>query len=253
MAKDARMLHKKISLSGQVNKLSLQAKLLFTWLISHADDEGRLSGDPEYIKATVVPRVKWSMKAVKTYIEEMINQKLIYYWEQNGEWFIEFIKWKNHQTIRGDRFKPSSLPSFPYKEDNQLVTIPQPIDDQTVSEININEFNPSEINISEDNQNPKESEGVPFKGNEVGINPKTFEPKTESESAALEAWKTLEPFNPFAFVSTYLWAVKKGLPADMFYQFVSEIKDDSNIKSKGAVFRVKAEAYLKSLESMIDP
>ena len=59
MAK-ARMLHKKISISLQVNSLPLPAKLLFTWLIAHTDDEGRILGSPKYIKATVVPMTNWS-------------------------------------------------------------------------------------------------------------------------------------------------------------------------------------------------
>jgi len=71
MAK-ARMLHKTISTSSQVNKLSLPARLLFTWAIAHADDDGRLRGDPEYIKATVVPMVRWSFKKVERYFADVI-------------------------------------------------------------------------------------------------------------------------------------------------------------------------------------
>ena len=78
MAK-ARMLHNKISTLLQVNRLSLPAKLLFTWMIAHADDEGRLRGEPEYIKATVVPMTKWSFKLISVYIKEMVNQQLIYH------------------------------------------------------------------------------------------------------------------------------------------------------------------------------
>lgn len=61
MAK-ARMIHKKISASTQVNRLTLPARLLFSWMIPHADDEGRIKGEPEYIKAVVVPMTRWSFK-----------------------------------------------------------------------------------------------------------------------------------------------------------------------------------------------
>jgi len=64
MAK-ARMLHKKISVSVQINKLTLPARLLFTWMIPHADDEGKLKGDIEFIKAMVVPMTIWSFKKIK--------------------------------------------------------------------------------------------------------------------------------------------------------------------------------------------
>src|SRR3989338_4580844 len=96
MAK-ARMLHKSISVSTQVNKLSLPAKLLFTWMIPHTDDEGRMKGEPEYIKAIVVPMVRWTFNKIKTYLNEIKNQGLIYYWEQNNEWFIELVKWNIYQ------------------------------------------------------------------------------------------------------------------------------------------------------------
>lgn len=98
MAK-ARMLHQKISRSLQVNRLSLSAKLLFTWMIAHADDEGRLRGEPEFVKATVVPMSKWSHKRIEKYLQELKNEKLIYYWQENDDWVVEFVKWNSHQRI----------------------------------------------------------------------------------------------------------------------------------------------------------
>ena len=43
----SRMLHKSISHSIQVNRLSPEARLLFTWMIPHADDEGRIKGEAD--------------------------------------------------------------------------------------------------------------------------------------------------------------------------------------------------------------
>ena len=151
MAK-TRMLHKKISVSLQVNRLTLPAKLLFTWMIPHADDEGKMKGDPEFIKATVVPMVKWSFKKVREYLEEMQDKGLIYYWQENNEWLIEFIKWNDHQTIRKDRLIPSNLPSYPKKNANQVVDSCQPTDNQEPTQANGIESNPSEVNKSESNE-----------------------------------------------------------------------------------------------------
>lgn len=150
MAK-ARMLHKKISVSLQANKLSLPARLLFTWMISHADDEGRLKGNPEYIKAMVVPMTRWSFKLIQKYIEEIKQQGLIYYWQDDNEHYIEFVKWKEYQTIRKDRFIDSNLPSFKGRKDNQNETITQPNDNQITAQSNEIEdkeiqFNKSEVN-----------------------------------------------------------------------------------------------------------
>ncbi len=111
MAK-ARMLHKAISISVQVSNLSLEAQLLFTWLIAHADDEGRLKGEPKYIKATVVPYAQWTVEEVCEYLGEIHQQSLISYWQENNQWFIEFPTWKNYQYIAKDRFHKSSLPSY---------------------------------------------------------------------------------------------------------------------------------------------
>ena len=242
MAK-ARMLHKKISVSVQVNRLTLPARLLFTWMIPHADDEGKLKGDIEFIKAMVVPMTKWSFKKIKGYLMEMKDQELIYYWQENDEWFIEFTKWKEHQYIQKDRFKSSDLPSFHKEVDNKLDTdciqaVSTPSPQSNISESNLNEVNKSEVNAS--NVADKSS----YKGNGDMVNPRTFKPSSEGEVAALEAWKRLEPTNPLAFKITYLNALGKGLPVNMFYQFSSEIRQDNTIRNPGAIFNRKVETYL---------
>jgi len=242
MAK-ARMLHTKISVSVQVNRLSLPARLLFSWMIPHADDEGRLNGDPEFIKAMIVPMTKWSFKKIEEYLEEIKNQGLIYYWQENGERFIEFIKWNEHQTIRKNRFKPSSLPSYSKKNDSQLATKCQPVGNQKTTQANISESNPSEVNKSESNEIGNADK--PYKGNGIAVSPKNFEPSSEGEVAALEAWEKLDHSHPWAFGTTYLNALCKGLPASMFYQFTSEIQQDNSVKNPGAVFNSKVKEYLE--------
>ncbi len=251
MAK-ARMLHKKISVSAQVNKLSLPARLLFTWMIPHTDDEGRLKGDPEFIKAIVVPMTKWSFKTVRNYLEEIKNQRLIYYWEENKEWFIEFVKWNEHQQIRKDRFEQSNLPSFNKKSDNLLSTKRQPGDNQEAPQSNVSELNEIEVNKSEGNIEEEVADENPFKKNELTINPSDFKPQTSGEVAAWETWDKLEPYNKFAFHSTYLKAYKKGLPPEMFYTFTSEIKQDPSIKNPGAVFNKKVADYFNQKEMKHD-
>ena len=243
MAK-ARMLHKKISVSVQVNKLTLPAKLLFTWMISHADDEGKLKGDIEFIKAMVVPMTKWSFKKIKGYLMEMKDQELIYYWQENDEWLIEFIKWDEHQTIRKDRLIPSNLPSYPKENDNLVVDTRQPADNQEPAQANGIESNTREFNKSESNEIGNANK--PYKGNGVVVSPKEFQPSSEGEVAALEAWEKLDHGHPWAFGTTYLNALRKGLPARMFYQFVSEIQQDNSIKKPGAVFNEKVASYLRT-------
>ena len=77
------------------------------------------------------------------------------------------------------------------------------------------------------------------------IAPKGFQPSNEGEAAAHEAWNQLEHNNLLAFSTTYYRAYKLGLPPALFYQFVSEIKQDESIKNRGAVFNSKLDGYLE--------
>jgi len=110
-----RMLNKSISLSTQVNRISIPTQLLFTWMIPHADDEGRLIGEPQWIKGTVIPLKTgrfWSLKAVENHLLDMESSGLIYYWYQLDSRYIEFPTWKEHQTIQLDRAQLSKIPTF---------------------------------------------------------------------------------------------------------------------------------------------
>jgi len=55
MIRERRSLWASISTSKKVNALSLQAALLYTFSISHFDDEGFMDGDPRIIKSQIVP------------------------------------------------------------------------------------------------------------------------------------------------------------------------------------------------------
>jgi len=276
MAK-ARMLHNKISKSLQVDELPLPAQLLFSWMISWADDEGRIRGEPKYIKGTVVPLKNWSLKHIERYLQAMRNLGLIYYWSDNNEQYIEFVKWNEHQQIRKDRLIKSTIPSFKSSPDNQSSTISQPSDNQKTEETNISKSNSVQYNL-----NPSELKGVqpiadtniPYKGSVEeggnstpvseenptadnfiskgvvrGIHPKSFEPQSNEELQALETWKRLEPDRPYTFYPTFLSAVNKGLPANKFGEFASEIEQDNTIRNRGQVFNKKVKDYLESKDS----
>lgn len=248
MAK-ARMLHKKISLSMQVNNLSLPTQLLFTWMIAHADDDGKLRGEPEYIKATVVPMKKWSFGLIKKYMEEIKSNKLIYYWQENDEWFIEFIKWKDHQSIQSDRYKQSVLPSYKGDYGNtSLAKVLQPdsnMDTQSSVIESSDKTNLVEVNSSESKDSEIADKNSYKQETKISI-PELKNMKSPSQVAAYEVWKEFEPDNLRAFYTTYLLAAFKGVPAEVIYQFASEMRQDKTIKNPGAVFNKKVENYLKN-------
>jgi hypothetical protein len=242
------MLHAKISVSLQVNKLPEPAQLLFTWMISHADDEGRLKGDAESVRALVVPMKHWSLKRMESYLNAIKNEGLIYRWQENNEWFIEFVKWTDHQYIQKDRFKASTLPRYSKESGRTLDTERIQTGNNSSPQAKVNEVKEKEIKRSEENiSENKLPTNEPNKGKGLA-NPKTFQATTEGEVAALEAWNQLEHFNLMAFQVTYLTALHKGLPPDKFYQFVSEIKQDPTIEKQGAVFNSKVQAYFEEKE-----
>jgi len=251
-----RMLHAKISTSLQVDNLSESAQLLFTWMIAHADDEGRLKGDAKSVKAMVVPMKKWSIKKIEICLVAMQNEGLIYRWQTKNEWIIEFVKWTDHQYIQKDRFKASTLPKYEPDSGHSLDTSRIQTGNNSSPQANISESKEKEIKISEENESETENKQEktntiktePNKEEKGWVNPKTFKPSNEGEVAALDAWDKLEHYNPMAFKLTYLTALHKGLPPDKFYQFVSEIKQDPTVEKPGAVFNSKVQAYFEEKE-----
>ena len=238
MAK-ARMVHNKISRSLEVGELSIEGQLLFTWLITHADDDGRIIGDLRYIKITVVPQLDWSLELIKSYLDKMRGLGLIYFWQENNHWYIEFPKWKEHQYIAKDRYHPSLLPK--HRNVSQLSTNRIQDVDKINTQSNISEFNPNKVNKSEVSQKGDAVKNtLSYKGL---VNPKSYAPSSDGELAALETWKRLEPGNPFSFASTYLKALEKELPLRLFGQFASEIEQDKTVINRGAVFNKKVNDY----------
>lgn len=93
-----RMLRSQISVSPQVNDLSLKAALLFTWLIPHVDDFGRLHADERRIKATIVPmREDIKIDDIKESLMEMYDQKLIVLYMIEDELYLQLTKFEKHQ------------------------------------------------------------------------------------------------------------------------------------------------------------
>lgn len=157
-----RMLSKSISTSVQVNNLSLEAQLLFTWMIAHADDDGRLKGEPEYIKAIVFPMKEMTVKKVEELLKELKKQELIYYWEKFNKKYIEFPSWLSHQQIRKDRYTPSFLPPYPSNNDNQSETTGRQQDYQQSTQYSEIKDKENQMNKEEENAREKEYEGKPL-------------------------------------------------------------------------------------------
>lgn len=156
-----RMLAKSISTSLQVNKLGIEAQLLFTWMIPHADDDGRLNGEAEYINFLIVPAKRWTKSQTEGYLKTIHDAGLIYLWSENGTKYIEFPTWTKHQQIRKDRYTPSNIPPFNKTQVNHLTTKVQPNDNQVDTQLSEIENNKKEDKEEERKTGEKEYEEKP--------------------------------------------------------------------------------------------
>lgn len=98
-----RMLSKTISISTKISKLTEFEQLLFTWIIPHTDDFGRIDGDPEVIKALVIPMSKRKSKDICAALAHMAEIGLIRWYQIDGRAVIEILAFEEHQTNLGKR------------------------------------------------------------------------------------------------------------------------------------------------------
>jgi len=102
-----RSISKSISLSEQVDLVSDQAALLFSWMFPHADDFGRLPGSARKLGALVVPlrlnRPGWTVEDIEGYLAEMEGARdeagvpLLYRYLADGIPVIQLVKFDSHQ------------------------------------------------------------------------------------------------------------------------------------------------------------
>jgi hypothetical protein len=103
----ARMLSSTISTSERVNALSLKSALIYTWLIPHCDDQGRIGSNPANIKGIVVPlRSDISVEEVSRALAEMEERGLVKTYEPEGfTWspiteLLQVLDWWDYQHLR---------------------------------------------------------------------------------------------------------------------------------------------------------
>lgn len=126
-----RMIHLKIWTSEQFGKLSDKAKLLYVGLITLADDDGKLRGNPAYLRGQIFPYDEsLSVTDVLQVRNEIEKSGLITLFSIDNFEYIEHPKWKEYQIIRRDLYKPSQLPTR-----NETVT--KPLRNRTLSQVKL--------------------------------------------------------------------------------------------------------------------
>jgi hypothetical protein len=100
------MLHKNVSKSDKLGSVSLGAALMWTWLLTHVDDNGNYEDDPVLLKAHVLPKRRdVSLDDVQRFVEELVNVRngddrgLLARYEANGRKYLHFIDFERYQKL----------------------------------------------------------------------------------------------------------------------------------------------------------
>jgi hypothetical protein len=110
MERKRRSLWGSITTSEKVDQLTDSEALLYVWMITKCDDEGRMQGKPKTVRVKVCPGRKWSVAKVGTMLERLAAAELIYYYEVKNKKYIEIVDWKKRQTFHGFKPEPSKYP-----------------------------------------------------------------------------------------------------------------------------------------------
>lgn len=79
-------------------RCSLEAQLLFDRLITAADDQGRLQGDPLLVKAACMPLIdRASVAKVDRWLDELYRQGMVIRYEAQGQPLVQIVKWWDYQ------------------------------------------------------------------------------------------------------------------------------------------------------------
>lgn len=118
-----RMLAKSISTSRKVSQLDYFSALLYTWIIPHCDDFGRMDGDAALVKAIVFPLFTCTIEDVEKSLKELNRLKLVDFYDTDSGRFLEITNFRKFQTFKKDRPKKAIAPP-PKKIPNGIQEIP---------------------------------------------------------------------------------------------------------------------------------
>lgn len=114
MNRQRRSLNRRISQSRRVNSLSDVGALLYTWMIPHYDDDGRMRGQAEDVAMNVMPRKRLSEEDATGILLEMDRLDLIIWYEADGVPYIQMPPdvWEENQSFHSVKRISSKLPPY---------------------------------------------------------------------------------------------------------------------------------------------
>lgn len=110
------------------------SRLAFTWLITEADCEGRVHGDPAMVRSLIFPRRDdITIERMEAYINEWHEVELIRWYRANGDLWIWFPNFEKYQVgLRKEREPASQIPPL---SDGELMPTLRKIDGELPEDI----------------------------------------------------------------------------------------------------------------------
>jgi len=183
---------KKIREIRGTSRFKRDCHLVFTWLISWGDDDGRLRGDPGWLIENIFPHDGFLKSELEKILSELHRVTLIIWYEVDSERFIQIIKNEEKQKIRKDRYFPSTYPPYinsadsPLSKCGQSADISPQSDNPSLSQLL--SLTPSQTLI----QTPVRTAKVPPSDSEFDLFWKEY-PRKIGKGHARKAWEKIGP------------------------------------------------------------
>lgn len=111
MATQRRMVYAKMLSSHKLCQMPITARWLFIGTILLADDNGRLNGDPRYLRGQIFSYdQEVTVEEVEKMIDDLVNSTVIHSYEVDGSKYLHHPKWSQYQHLRKDRMSRSQIP-----------------------------------------------------------------------------------------------------------------------------------------------
>ena len=113
-----RLIDPRVWQSGHFKRLNMRQRLLWLGIITLADDEGKLRGEPAVIKADIFPFDSVNLKTVESDLSVLGNEGVLHSYQVEGDLYIWIPKWERYQ--KPSHPTPSKIPDPPAKRSGEL-------------------------------------------------------------------------------------------------------------------------------------
>ena len=101
--------------SEDVASLTIRQRLLLIGLFSNADDEGKLRGNPAFVRSTVFPYDDIPVQDIQADLDAIEGIGTILQYQVGGNKYIKLVNWKKFQRV--DKPQKSMIPDPPGEDE----------------------------------------------------------------------------------------------------------------------------------------